>query len=114
MLNENPFKAGLWIKGTYELIDSPERFAMIVRDALGDDAAEYVRELAVLAKGWDKDDCDGECDMVYSVQEDYESAINDALDELEMIDVTQFKKSERERQEAHLNSAIRTLNCAKR
>lgn len=102
---------GLWINGTYELVN-PERFAMIVRDTLGEDAAEYVRDMAQLAKGFDKDDCDGECDTVYRVQSDYEDAIQDALDELEEIDVTQFRKNERERQEKHLNSAMRALRCA--
>ena len=42
---DNPLNAGLWINGTYELVD-PERFAMIVRDSLGDDAAGYVKDLA--------------------------------------------------------------------
>ena len=110
---DNPLNAGIWINGTYELVD-PERFAMIVRDTLGDDAAGYVRDLAALAKGFDKDDCDGECDAVYQVQEDYESQIQDALDELELIDVTQFRKSERERQEKHLNDAMRILRNASR
>ena len=110
---DNPLNTGLWINGTYELVD-PERFVMIVRDTLGDDAAGYVRDLAALAKGFDKDDCDGECDAVYQVQEDYESQIQDALDELELIDVTQFRKSERERQEKHLNDAMRILRNASR
>lgn len=110
---DNPLKAGLWINGTWELVD-PERFAMIVRDALGDDAAGYVEDLAALAKGFDKDDCDGECDVVYRVQEDYEGSIQEALDELEMIDVTQFRKNERARQEEHLNAAMRILRNASR
>lgn len=62
-------------------IDCPERFAWLLDDKLGGDAADYFRD-TVTNLCFDLDLCPGECDRTYGLQEHYQNVIRDALDVL--------------------------------
>lgn len=62
-------------------IDCPERFAWLLDDKLGGDAADYFRD-TVTNLCFDLDLCLGECDRTYGLQEHYQNVIRDALDVL--------------------------------
>ena len=54
-------------------------FARILRVRLGDDAERYFNGIL---NGWEKEECGGECDRTYELQDHYETVIRDASDAL--------------------------------
>lgn len=62
-------------------IDCPERFAWLLDDKLGGDAADYFRD-TVTNLCFDLDLCPGECDRTYELQRHYQTVIQDVLDVL--------------------------------
>ena len=68
----------LYVDGLPCVIDSAERFALILEEKLGMDFADYFRNYA--ANCVDASTCEGECDVTYGMQERYEEAINSALE----------------------------------
>ena len=62
-------------------IDCPERFAWLLEDKLGGDAADYFRD-TVTALCFDPDLCPGECDRTYELQRHYQTIIQDVLNVL--------------------------------
>lgn len=62
-------------------IDCPGRFAWLLDDKLGGDAADYFRDM-VTNLCFDPDLCLGECVRTYGLQEHYQTVIRDALDVL--------------------------------
>ena len=63
-------------------IEAPERFAWILEEKLGADAARYFRETIADLK-FDSSACSGECDETYRIEEHYQRVIRDAVEELE-------------------------------
>ena len=78
VLNRNSNTRVLYVDGLPCVVDCPERFALILEEKLGADFADYFRNYA--ANCVDSGDCGGECDVTYGLQEQYEEAINSALD----------------------------------
>lgn len=84
------------------IVDGPEQFAEILKQKLGDEAAELFKEY-LEAEEFDEESCPGECDKIYDLQHEYESGIQDALDALGEVEVTG------EGNRLHLRKAIRIL-----
>ena len=78
LLNHNTDTRVLYVDGLPCVVDSAERFALILEEKLGTDFADYFRNYA--ANCVDSSDCGGECDVTYEMQEQYEDAINSALE----------------------------------
>ena len=71
----------LEVGGEMLYIDCPERFAWMLEEKLGEDAAAYFRGM-VEKLCFDPNLCPGECDHTYKLQEHYQRIIRDALDSL--------------------------------
>jgi hypothetical protein len=79
----------LEIQGQIEFIESPEKFAWLLEEKLGRDAADYFNSF--------KDDfieqmqsdplqyCVGECDRVYETQRHYENQLDTVLETLRKL-----------------------------
>lgn len=81
--------AHLWIeipqsKPELAIVTCPEEFARLLEERLGRDAADYFRDRMIEAED---SACSGdetcECDRLYRIQESYQRAISDALDDLD-------------------------------
>lgn len=72
-------------------IDCPERFAWLLEEKLGEEAADYFRG-TVEELTFDPDFCPGECDRTYKMQEHYERVIRDALEILTDAQVRELTK----------------------
>lgn len=81
---------GLWLAGKFELT-TEKRFADLIAQHMGDDAAALFREL-LEAKG--ARTCGGECERTYELQEFYEAGIREALEALNSVKV--YKNSEKD------------------
>ena len=91
--------AGIYIEGEgFIRVENEERFARVLEERLGQDAADMFRQLQ--AQGLDdfRDKCCGECDRLYEMQEEYERTIQEALELLDTVDPrfedeTQFRRA---------------------
>ena len=70
----------LFIDGEHCFVDCPERFALLLEEKLGSDAAGYFRDFA--SNDRDGEGCTGECDVTYRMHEHYERVISDVIDDL--------------------------------
>lgn len=73
----------IMIEGKVETIRDDDDFANMLRDNIGYEAEEYFRGAIEDALDTaESNNCHGECDKVYSLQEDWENFTRDIKDEL--------------------------------
>ena len=75
----------LYIHDELFFVTDEEAFARLLESQLGHEAANAFRNFCSEAE-YDKDGCDGECDRLYSMQEEYERGIHDALEILSTVE----------------------------
>lgn len=63
----------------------------IIEQHLGAQVTDEIRD-HIQSISLDKELCDGECDAIYSLQEDYDKSIREALDILRGIDTKRISK----------------------
>lgn len=75
----------LYIHDELFFVTDEEAFARLLESQLGHEAAEAFRNF-IGETMYDKEGCDGECDRMYSMQEDFERGIQEALDILSTVE----------------------------
>lgn len=86
----------------YFYIDSPEDFLALVEQKLGWDAHDCLEDMLNVSPN----NCTGECDYTYEIQEEFERDIDNAIDYLEEIKCKDDKSKEK------LKRAISILQTA--
>lgn len=94
-------------KEKLEIVCTDRDFEELVRNYLGDDAVEYLKEYPHDIASDNPLDmpCGGECSKTYELQEYYEDAIRDVVDEL-TLDLARITKAEAR---GKLNEIIKKL-----
>lgn len=95
-------------KEKLEIVCTDRDFEELVRNYLGDDAVEYLKEYPQDIVSYNPLDmpCGGECTKTYELQEYYEDAVHDVIDELETLDIAGITKAEAR---GRLNEIIKKL-----
>lgn len=94
----------LYFGDDYRFVENEDRFAMILEEKLGRDAAEYFREAIANPN---TDYCAGECDHLYKIQESYERILKDIQDALMSWKTRKWTK---EQIEEHRDQLLETIN----
>lgn len=83
-------------KEKLEIVCTDRDFEELIRNYLGDDAVEYLKEYPHDIASDNPLDmpCGGECSKTYELQEYYEDAVQDVIDELEALDLAGMTKAE--------------------
>lgn len=84
----------LMIQGEPETIHNDEQFARMLDERLGYEAAEYFRDAVADRRDDSENQCDGECDVVYEMQENYENILRDIRDEVGSWAIHRLTKKE--------------------
>lgn len=95
-------------KEKLEIVCTDRDFEELVRDYLGDDAVEYLKEYPHDIVSYNPLDmpCGGECSKTYELQEYYEDAVRDVVSELEALDLAGMTKV---KARGRLNEIIKKL-----
>lgn len=95
-------------KEKLEVVCTDRDFEELVRNYLSDDAVEYLKEYPHdIAPDNPLDmPCGGECSKTYELQEYYEDAVQDVINELETLDLAGITKAEAR---GRLNEIIKKL-----
>lgn len=95
-------------KEKLEIVCTDRDFEELVRNYLGDDAVEYLKEYPHDIGSYNPLDmpCGGECSKTYELQEYYEDAVRDVVSELKALDFAGITKAEAR---SRLNEIIKKL-----
>lgn len=98
-------------KEKLEIVCTDRDFEELVRNYLSDDAVEYLKEYPHDIASYNPLNpldmpCGGECSKTYELQEYYEDAVHDVVDELETLDLAKTTKAEAR---GKLNEIIKKL-----